>query len=73
MIQIIKTDLDNSRSNSIDLLTVIPVTELDKGVAFVRTMIADYVVEQAEEDDTQTDDALSHIRWDHFWDDYFIP
>ena len=47
------------QTGCVDLLTVIPVDDLDRGVAFVRTMIAHNIVKQASEDGSKT---MMHFR-----------
>ena len=55
------------RRGVIDLITVIPKDELNKGIAFLRTMIAEFISEYDAVDET-----LSHQRWDNFFEGYFI-
>lgn len=58
------------RKGIVDLITVIPLDDLDKGIVFIRHMIAEFVVEQGYSDG---EERASHERWDAFWDQYFIP
>ena len=55
------------RQGVIDLLMVIPPSQLQDGVLFVRHMIMDYIMEL---DDYEDSDAE---LWDEFWDGYFNP
>ena len=62
------------RRGVVDLITVIAKDELHKGIAFIRTMIIDLFMDlydnSEESDKEQTDSSL---RWDQFWEVYFIP
>lgn len=51
-----------------DLLTVIPVEDLQKGIAYVRTKIADHIMALDLDSSGQTE---SLAKWDKFFDDYF--
>ena len=55
----------------VDLITVIPKEELGKGMAFIRSMIAEHITTLCPGDGkTQLE---SHKRWDMFWKEYFEP
>jgi hypothetical protein len=47
-----------------DLLTVIPIEQLEKGIVFVRTKIIDFVGELSDSDKGE---QASVERWDKFW------
>ena len=53
-----------------DLITVIPKDELLKGIAFIRSMIAEFVGDLYT--DNAKEEEASHERWDKFWDGYFM-
>lgn len=55
------------RSGVYDLLTVLPKDDLMKGIAYVRTMIADWIGDQ----DASFPDAKNYKLWDEFFDEYF--
>ncbi len=64
------------RQGVIDLLTVIPVHLLPKALAFVRIMIADYIVDLYSKapifgDESRKKIDKSQQRWDKFWEGYF--
>ena len=50
-----------------DLLTVIPIDQLEKGVVFVRTKIIDFVSELSK---SAKEEEASVERWEKFWE-YF--
>ena len=51
-----------------DLLTVIPIDQLEKGVVFVQTKIIDFVVSELSE--SAKEEEASVERWEMFWE-YF--
>ena len=62
------------RSGVFDLITVIPLELMGKGIAFIHVMIIDHVwLLYQDKDglpDSQTINA-SREKWDSFWDGYF--
>ena len=50
-----------------DLLTVIPIDQLEKGVVYVRTKIIDFVSELSN---SVKEEEASVERWEKFWE-YF--
>ena len=55
-----------------DLLTVLPKEDLLKGIAFVRTMIADFIcAESADGKINGKEEEASHKLWDEFFNVYF--
>ena len=62
------------RKGKVHLLTVIPPEDLERGIAFVRTRIMNYIDEELMENPPKgytIDCAASAKCWDSFWDDYF--
>ena len=59
------------RKGVMDLLTVIPVEHLEKGVTFVFCMILDFLKELYSDDEAKYRDAKR--RWnDDFFESYFL-
>jgi len=61
------------RSGVVDLITVIPTDELDKGIAFIRTLIINFVVDLYEDEEDDELEVAYCKLWDQYWDNYFCP
>jgi len=62
------------RKGEVDLLTVIPIEDLERGIAFARTRIMQYIDEEPRENPPKGykyDSEASAERWDIFWNEYF--
>ena len=62
------------RSGVFDLITVIPLELMEKGIAFIRVMIIDHVWLLYQDEDGLPDSQninASTEKWDSFWDGYF--
>ena len=61
------------RSGVVDLITIIPTDELDKGIAYIRTLIINFVVELYKDEEDEELKVASCKLWDQYWDNYFCP
>ena len=62
------------RSGVFDLITVIPLELMEKGVAFIGVMIMDHIwLLYQDEDGLPNSQNIndSTEKWDSFWDGYF--
>ena len=61
------------RLGVVDLITVIPHDDLDKGVTFIRTQIINFVVELYEDKEDDDLEVTSCKLSDQYWENYFCP
>ena len=61
------------RSGVVDLVTIIPTDELDKGIAFIRTLIINFVVELYKDEEDDEPKVASCKLWDQYCDNHFCP